>query len=208
MDSTPGSLSLRGVPGPPARTLPSPRPLCASASSSPRGPWGSQHPLPSPAGATPWQPAPIPGRFPAPQPRASSQLREPPLVRGPRKVLPGPRRPLLSSPTPPPLSQSPPRRGLSAGSGLQRDRGLGDTCFFRAFVGRFPRRAAQPFRGAGAFLTWPGGRRPLVPARSSGSSGLAPAPSPVQWFICFCLIFSPFGVCGGMFLLVKCKELL
>lgn len=59
---------------------------------------------------------------------------------------------------------------------------------------------------------------PHVRAKSSGSSGTTcllhpPPPRPqlpssAGCFICICLIFSPLGVCRGMFLLVTCKELL
>jgi hypothetical protein len=216
----PGSSSVRtppwartlqaGSPVPSARTLPSPRPLCANPFSSPRRPWCTEHPLFLHQGARrlhTFAPCTYPGAFSSSTVPSFLPAREPPPLGRPVMVLLGPRCSLLS----PGL---PLLRLILLGddfllaqvsSGILGHR---DTCLFPAFAGRFPRRPAYLFRGAENSSPGPAACVPLFPAQSSGSSGLALAPSLAQCFICFCLISPPLGVCGGMFLLVKCKELL
>lgn len=190
---------------PSARTHPSPRPcpLDASPCSSPRAPWFMEHPVPSPGGladATLRHPAPILGRFPQEAPRflparrASASAQTPNGV-PPRTSMPAPvlRPPLLGCALL--LAQ------VSSGTP-----GLGTPAFSR----RSPDAslAAQP--SSSGVLRIPHLAGPLV----------SPCPGPVLRFLrvvsprpravfyLFLFDIFPLGVCGGMFLLVTCKELL
>lgn len=159
------------------------------------------------ADATPLHPAPILERFPPPQSRASSQPREPPPLGRPVTVLLGPRCLLLSPGLPlPGLLLGDDFLLVQVSSGIP---GLRDTCLFPGFAGRFPRCPAHLFRGAENSSPGPAACASPCPSLVLRFLGVGSRSLPGSMFYLFLFdIQPPLGVCGGMFLLVKCKELL